>query len=68
MNIEHAGGMLLAHLCRALPIDLENDIDAQSQLLVYPSFRGAVKIAIDLGAFEKLLDWRIALKASLSMK
>src|SRR6056300_1957167 len=46
--------MLIAHLRRALPIDLENDIDAQSQLLVDPCFRCAIKIAIDLGAFEKL--------------
>ena len=47
--------MLRADLCRTLPVNLQNDVDTQRELLVYPGFGGAVKIAIDLGALKKLI-------------
>ena len=45
----------LAHLLGALPVDFQQDVAPQRQLLAQPAQRGAVVIAIHLGVFQKIL-------------
>src|SRR5690606_4733524 len=44
--------IMTAHLARALPVDLENDVVACSEGAFYRLARRAVEIAVDLGPFK----------------
>src|SRR6266852_2919096 len=49
-----AVGKQLAHLARALPVDLENKILAALHRVQDHLFRGAVAVAVDFGALQEL--------------
>ena len=54
-NEDADGGRVhAAHLCRALPVDLQQDVVALGHARAHPQLRGAVVIAVYQRAFDKL--------------
>jgi hypothetical protein len=67
-NADRRRGTGLAHLLRTLPVDLQQDVAAGRHLLDDPAPRGAVVIAVHLGALEEVAPSRMARKAGTSTK
>lgn len=52
----------LAHLRGALHIDVEQQIGACGELVLYLAFEGAVKVAVDVGVFVKIAGFDLGFK------